>query len=403
MNNKDKFDIVIGIPSYNESDSITHVAEVVGKGLEKYFPNKKCIIVNVDNDSPDNTKEAFLKAKTRIEKKYISTGKGVRGKGNNILNLLNFSRQVNAEAAATVDADLKSIRAKWVEYLIKPVYNGYDFITPYYSRHQFDGTLTNHICYPVMFGMLSLDIRQPIGGEFSFSPRMIDYWLKQQWLETVKHYGIDVFLTLNAVFGDFKICQSGLGTKVHKASAPKLGIMFEQVINTLFSILAENKEKWIHKGINDLVKPTIFGPTTVSEPQELKLNVRDMKDQCINAFRDNLGIIKELLDTYAYSRVSEMSDMDYYKMDILLWSQIFYRLIFQYNIVSDSEERKSIINAMKPLYLSRSLSFDYETWKYNIKYAENDIRNQALEFASQKHYLWGLYYRKNTNNSNKTI
>ena len=123
-----------------------------------------------------------------------------------------------------------------------------------------------------------------------------------------------------------------------------------------------------------------------------------MKEKCLNAYKENKSILKEILDTYALSRVHEMSEMDYYNMDILLWSQVFYRLIFKYDVTSDTEERKKIINAMKPLYLARSLSFDYETWKYNIKYAETDIRNQALEFASQKHYLWGLYYRKEINN-----
>jgi glycosyltransferase involved in cell wall biosynthesis len=68
-----KYDVVVGIPSYNESDTISHVTEVVGEGLEEYFSDKKCIIVNVDNNSPDNTKDAFLDTKTRIEKKYIST------------------------------------------------------------------------------------------------------------------------------------------------------------------------------------------------------------------------------------------------------------------------------------------------------------------------------------------
>ncbi len=397
MSENDKYDIVIGIPSYNEGNSITHVAEVVSKGLETYYPDKKCIIVNVDNDSPDKTKDSFLKAKTRIKKKYISTNKGVRGKGNNLLNLFKFAIQAKAEAVATVDADLKSITKKWIQYLLTPVYDGYDFVTPVYSRHQFDGTLTNHICYPVMFGMLSLDIRQPIGGEFAFSPKLIDFWLKQPWTETTKHYGIDIFMTLQAAFGGFKICQSGLGTKIHKASAPKLGIMFEQVIETLFTNLVKNKDKWINKGIEDLEKPKVFGLTTISEPQELVIDFRDMKTNCQNAYKDNMNTLKELLDAYAVSRIHDMSDMDYYNMDLLLWTQIFYRLIYKYDISTDTQERKTIINAIKPMYLARSLSFDYDTWKYNIHYAEKDIKNQALVFASQKHYLWGLYFRKGLN------
>ncbi len=93
-----KYDVVVGIPSYNESDTISHVTKTVGEGLEKFFSDKKSIIVNVDNNSPDNTKEAFLDTKTRIEKKYISTSHGVRGKGNNFYNLFKFAKSAGAEA-----------------------------------------------------------------------------------------------------------------------------------------------------------------------------------------------------------------------------------------------------------------------------------------------------------------
>jgi hypothetical protein len=274
-----KYNVVVGIPSCNESDTISHVTEIAGEGLEEYFPDKKSIIVNADNNSPDNTKDAFLDTKTRIEKKYISTAHGIRGKGNNILNLFKFAKSVDAEVVIVVDADLKSITKEWVKYLGKPIMDGYDYAIPLYSRHQFDGTITNHICYPVMFGLLSTDIRQPIGGEFAFSPKLMRYWLKQSWTESTRQYGIDIFMSLNAVLGGFKICQTGLGTKVHKASAPKLGIMFEQVIETLLAILVQNKNSWMIRNNGDIITPDTFGLDILAEPQELDIDILDLKEK----------------------------------------------------------------------------------------------------------------------------
>ncbi|MEA3486938.1 MAG: hypothetical protein U9R20_04695, partial [Thermodesulfobacteriota bacterium] len=59
---KDRFDVVVGIPSYNESQTIDYVTRMVGEGLARYFPDAASIIVNCDNNSPDGTKEAFLSA-----------------------------------------------------------------------------------------------------------------------------------------------------------------------------------------------------------------------------------------------------------------------------------------------------------------------------------------------------
>ena len=397
-----KYDVVVGIPSYNESDTISHVTEVVGEGLEEYFPDKKCIIVNVDNNSPDNTKDAFLDTKTRIEKKYISTAHGIRGKGNNFLNLFKFAKSVDAEVTIVVDADLKSITKEWVKYLGMPIVDGYDYVIPLYSRHQFDGTITNHICYPVMFGLLSTDIRQPIGGEFAFSPKLMKYWLKQSWTESTRQYGIDIFMSLNAVLGGFKICQAGLGAKVHKASAPKLCIMFDQVIETLLAILVQNKNKWMIRNNGDIFTPDTFGLDILAEPQELDIDILDLKEKGRVSFNKYQADIKELLEPYAFSRINEMFEMEVFDLTILLWTRVFYNLLYRYDVSKNGEEKKKIINSLKPLYFARSISFNYHTWKYNVKYSEMEIRRSALGFASQKYYLWGLYSKGNKLKSNKT-
>ena len=397
-----KYDVVVGIPSYNESDTISHVTEVVGEGLEVYFSDKKCIIVNVDNNSPDNTKDAFLDTKTRIEKKYISTAHGIRGKGNNFLNLFKFAKSVDAEVTIVVDADLKSITKEWVKYLGMPIVDGYDYVIPLYSRHQFDGTITNHICYPVMFGLLSTDIRQPIGGEFAFSPKLMKYWLKQSWTESTRQYGIDIFMSLNAVLGGFKICQAGLGAKVHKASAPKLCIMFDQVIETLLAILVQNKNKWMIRNNGDIFTPDTFGLDILAEPQELDIDILDLKEKGRVSFNKYQADIKELLEPYAFSRINEMFEMEVFDLTILLWTRVFYNLLYRYDVSKNGEEKKKIINSLKPLYFARSISFNYHTWKYNVKYSEMEIRRSALGFASQKYYLWGLYSKGNKLKSNKT-
>jgi len=395
----------VGIPSYNESDSISYVTKMVGEGLEEYFPDRKSIIVNVDNNSPDNTKEVFLSTKTRIEKEYISTAHGIRGKGNNILNLFNFAKEVGAEVIIIVDADLKSITKEWVEYLGRPIADGHDYVLPLYSRHQFDGTITNHICYPVMFGMLSMNIRQPIGGEFAFSPKFMKYLLKQQWTESTRQYGIDIFMSLNAVLGGFKVCQTGLGTKIHKASAPKLGLMFEQVIETLLTILVQNKSAWVMRdnGSGDIVTPDTFGLKTMAEPQELDIDIIELKEKCKESYNKYQAEIKELLEPYAFSRIKEMFEMEIFDLTILLWTQVFYCLLYRFDVSNSAEERRKIIDALKPLYFARSLSFNYHTWRYNVKYSEMEIRKAALGFASQKYYLCGLYCKENISKPDKII
>lgn len=43
-----KFDIIVGIPTYNEADSIANTVQKIDRGLDKYFPKHNALIVNVD-------------------------------------------------------------------------------------------------------------------------------------------------------------------------------------------------------------------------------------------------------------------------------------------------------------------------------------------------------------------
>ena len=59
-------EIIVGIPSYNEADSIAYPTQITSQGLIKYFPDAESVIINVDNRSPDGTKDVFLNTPTKV-------------------------------------------------------------------------------------------------------------------------------------------------------------------------------------------------------------------------------------------------------------------------------------------------------------------------------------------------
>lgn len=398
----EKYDVVVGIPSYNEAKTIGHVAKVAGKGLSKYFPDAKKIIVNCDNNSPDDTKGAFLSAETTVPKKYISTAEGVKGKGNNFWNLFNFCMGVDARTIIVVDGDLRSIKPDWIKHLGCPIRDGFDFVTPVYSRHQFDGTITNHLCYPLVFSLTGFDVRQPIGGDFAFSRRLCSHWLKQPWNDMTRQYGIDIFMTLNALFNNFKVCQAGLGAKIHNASAAKLGQMFEEVVYTLFSTIAANRPKWLDTWLKPGKKTLwqtepsevkFFGSKKIVDPQSLEIDVMGLKKDCRAEYEKYHNLVRWYVSPFGYQKLNNMFLMDNYDVGIMFWSQVVYTLLYLFDKGTE-EIRKEIINVLKPLYFARSITFDYKTWRCSISYAEEEIRSDAMAFLSQKPYLLGLYLMK---------
>jgi glycosyltransferase involved in cell wall biosynthesis len=398
-------EIVIGIPSYNETDSIFFPVEQASKGLNIYFPHKSSVIVNVDNCSEDGTKEAFFSTPTKVPKIYASTKKGIRGKGRNIRNLLEISSGLGAKAIILIDADIKSLTPRWIKYFMEPLKDGYDFVVPIYMRHKFDGTITNNIAYPMLRTLFGLRIRQPIAGDFAISGRLADcLLLEPTWDEDIYNFGIDIWMTSVAICRNFKVCQAFLGSsKTHRPKDPAsdLGPMFSQVVGTIFNLMKNFEYVW--KDIEESRPSVIYGfglgQSGVSE--EVKIDTDLLHKSFISGFEDYGDIWKQVLMPSNMQVIQRLSKVDpekfHYEDDE--WARILFdfALAFMFNKELDN---KKLIEALIPLYYSCTLSFVNRVSKMDDAETELHLEDWTLRFEETKYYLmerWNHLTRLNGN------
>ncbi|NOZ95946.1 MAG: glycosyltransferase [Acidobacteria bacterium] len=387
-------DIIVGIPSYNEADSIALPADVASRGLVEFFPNLSSVLINVDNNSEDGTREAFLQTPTRVPKVYISTPPGVRGKGNNLRNLFRAAVELNARAVIVVDADLKSITPSWVRYLAEPLMGRYDYVTPIYLRHKYDGTITNHIAYPLLRVLFGLRVRQPIGGDFGFSGRMARAFLAERlWNEKTANFGIDIWMTTIAIARRFNVCQAFLGTpKIHRPKDPAgdLSSMFTEVVSTLFDLMVEFEYLWKDMGPSRPSAIFGFGLGVDEKPPEVDV---DTEALCAS-FRDGFETFGELWRSIIpLPEVSELErlcadrDTDTLHYSSSLWARILFNFAVAYRLAEEEDDRQKIMAALIPFYHSRVLSFVNTTRKMHLKDAEEYLENITRTFEAEKYYL----------------
>lgn len=386
-------EIVVGIPSYNEAANISYPTDVASRGLVEYFRGREAVIINVDNHSPDGTKEAFLSTPTQIPKIYISTPDRVRGKGNNFRNLFEASVELGAKAIVVVDADLTSITPAWIQYLGEPLLDGIDYVAPIYVRHKYDGSITNHIAYPMLRTLFGLRVRQPIGGDFGFSGKLARAFLSEKlWNENIAHFGIDIWMTTIAIARNFQVCQSFLGSpKSHKAKDPAkhLGPMFTQVIATLFDLV--NDFEYIWKDTHQSRPSSIygFGLGVDEKPTDVTVNSDALFDSFKSGFEkfgeiwDKIIPKPEFIEISRYRKIREKKQF-YFPSD--LWARILFSFAVAYKNNGEID-RMHMIESMIPFYHSRILSYVNKTEDFNIKEAEEYLENVNRVFEREKYYL----------------
>ena len=384
-------DVIVGIPSYKEADNIAFPTDVASRGLTEFFGDYSSVIINVDNASPDGTKEAFLSTPTEVPKAYISTPEGVQGKGNNFRNLFKASVELNAKMIIVVDADLKSITPNWIRYLGEPLKGRFDYVTPIYVRHKYDGTITNHIAYPLLRSLFGLRVRQPIGGDFAFSGKLARAFLAEKlWNDKIANFGIDIWMTTIAIARGFNVCQAFLGSpKVHRPKDPAadLSKMFTQVVSTLFDLIVDFEYLWKDLGPSRPSSIYGFGLGVDEAPPAVDVSTDKLYESFQTGFQNYGELWEEVLPLPEYTEIKKHAEADpdafYYPSN--LWARVLFNFAVAYK--NEEIDRSRLLESLIPFYHSRVLSFVNKTLDYGTRETEEYLENITGVFEREKYYL----------------
>ena len=211
---------------------------------------------------------------------------------------------------------------------------GFDFVAPLYSRHKYDGTITNSIVYPLTRALYGKKIRQPIGGEFGFSGSLAEFYMNQDvWNTQVARFGIDIWMTTEAVANNFKICQTFLGAKIHdpKDPASSLSDMLTQVVTTLFDLTERHSGVW--KGIEGSYDMPTFGFKYHVGLEPVKVSVEKMLDIFRIGAKEFSGIWTDVMGVGDFKEVESLSAIPgpSFRFPSWMWTRVVYDYALAYH------------------------------------------------------------------------
>jgi len=396
-------DLMVGIPSFGNAETIGYVVRATTAGMVQYFPELKPILVNSDGGSPDDTPrmavstespdylEKIILVSPKHKLQRISfTYQGTSGKGTAVRGLFEVARELKVKAMVMVDSDLRSIVPEWVELLAGPILKGgYDFVTPLYARYKYDGTITNNISYPLTRALYGTRIRQPIGGDFGVSGDLVSRYLELDTFdELTARFGIDIWMTHSAINEGFAVCQARLGAKIHDAKDPAgdLGPMFRQVVGTLFKLAGRYEDRWLRvRGSHAIPE---YGFERVVAPEEVTVNHAKLVDNFEDARLTQRDVWAAMLSAEQLERVMTL-DLDgepsAFHFSTELWVRCLYDTLVAFH--RPGADRERLLAALTPLYFGRTAGFISDTLDMTTDQAERVIGDQARQFEELKPYL----------------
>ena len=391
-------DMVVGIPSYKNANTIGLVMARAAEGLTTFFPTQRSVIAVVDGGSSDETTHiAASQPLPAPVRRIVTTYQGIQGKGSAVRAIFEMTRALNAKVCIALEADLVSITREWIHKLAEPIMRGeFIYAVPTYARPLVEGAVTDILAYPLTRLLYGVDVRQPMAGDFAVSGELAGRLFDRDvWETDVARHGIDIWLTTIAINENWKMCQVRLGTKIedNREAAASFDPGFVQSVGTLFRMMEIYRRRWAET--RPLRAAPYHGNDNHAESQRLTatITVNMLCDAFQSGARRFRRLWRSIMMPGNYSEVIDLANRQrgatHFTSD--LWSRIVFDFAVVYN--KGESDPDKVVAALLPLYYARTATILRETGG-KPDAVEQAIQEQAKSFAAQKNYLvhrWQTY------------
>jgi len=373
-------DIVVGIPFYNEVDTIGPVLETIRKGLEEFYPEQKCVIVAAGSPAGGEALKV-INARPRSAKisqiAFLLNDERVNGKGWSVRAILEIARILGADLAL-VEADLRSrekngeiegLAPDWISLLLEPIRREkMDVVISRFNRHYLDSPISTHLVYPLLAAIYNRPIHDLVGGQWGISHRLLRTYLQDPrypWSTEISGYGVDIWLATMAITNEARICEANLGIKIHKPSVAKTELVLWQVAEVLCEQIVANKEWWGEVETireSPLLQPlATFGAKKAHQPDGVPIIPQQLVAKYKRGFNKFHSLYERILPEEAYRQLKQMAGTEtkLFNFPAKLWAQIVYHFLL--DLAFRKEFAKGdLMNSFIPLYEGRVAGFALE-------------------------------------------
>jgi hypothetical protein len=389
-------DLVLGIPTLDNRDTVACVAEAGAEALNR-LASLRSVIVQADGGSKDSTPEylrGIIGGRVRlVQSRYpvypvhrmSSTLAGVPGRKEAALSILEAARQLGAKVCVLVDAELEGIGPEWIERLIGPVLEGgADLVVPCYRRHKFDGMINFGLLSPFTRALYGKRIRQPAGADLAFSTRLIELYTDH---ERTNGEPPDPWSTVSAIVQKCTVGQTFLGPRtVHTRQVPPdVSETLRQVLAGMFEQMEGTAAFW--QKVRGSEPVPWFGPPLEIDPESPEPPAKHMIDSFRLGCQDLMEVWNMVLPPATLLEVRKAArrpDAQFSFPDEL-WVRTVYDFALGYHFRVMG--RDHLLKAITPLYLGWVASFVTGMQSAGVAETESRLERLSLDFETQKRYL----------------
>ncbi|NLG85890.1 MAG: glycosidase [Firmicutes bacterium] len=404
IDRRQTIDVVVGIPFYNEKETLAQVVTTAVQGLSPFL-NVKPLILCVGDPAGKEALASLTDLSLPVPHHQFLLAEGINGRGFSIRAILEVARELAADAVL-LEADLREegsegFKPSWLERLYFPLLQDYDLVSGCFRRHYFEDPTGSLFVGPMLETFFGLKLRDPLSGVYGISRRLVEDYCTDLdwWYGGVGGYGVDPWLVAQAVVWKKKICEVSLGSKIGPPTLTKRAYVFKQVAQSLFDCIKTNEDYWLRSQLI-LKQPDIYGLEARDRAPAFSCHLEDLVASFSQGLDQYSSLLAHVLPEKAFAAMEKaafQSGRDLVFSD-RLWTTAVYHFLQTYAF-DNTVKAEDIFEGLRIVYDGRIASFVAGVNKFSnligeVKHLDQEDltyeqvdrlkRNQVAEFLDAK-------------------
>jgi predicted GH43/DUF377 family glycosyl hydrolase len=376
---------VVGIPFYDEDDTIPGVVQTARMGLARAGLSGKSIVICV---GPYGSLSALDAALTRSGPDHgvpvhgFLHSRDLKGPG--------CCKRAILEAASRLDAPLvllppdlipqprsddvegQGFSMGWILRLLAPVREfQQDLALPRFSHDPLARAVESLFVYPLVTGVFGFRLRQPIPGVQALSTKLVRACLSASefWSEDPGTYGFEAWLVTQAIAEEFAVCEVPLGAAEFEHRIGRIKTAFRQVTHALHEQVIIHSNWWL-KRPDPIFSPRVSGAYLDVAPMRIEIELKDLLRRFKFEFNhfDNT-LLCEIVSEELRKRMERLADTG--PNGAALTAEEWIKVLCQFLLAYRFDKRfhpDDIVDALFPFFLARLAGYIYE-----VRQLEDDL------------------------------
>lgn len=349
------YDLVIGIPFYNEKHDLPEVLRSIDEVLQNWIGRRQ-LIVCVGDAGGTETLQAIEGLSLKHPHLEFLLPQEAGGRGMRIRALIEIAQKMQVDLiifkSQMEGTSGLGIDANWLESLLTPIQGQYDMVLGSLRQHCGIDSIAYMLAAPILESFYGSRLSDPLGGIYAIAHDLVEELASEAkfWTDSIRGAGIDFWIMTRALCWNKEICEVSMGGTIKAPTLENRNRVFREMAQTIFECLRRDSAVWLKDRL--IIKVTdILARNRVEKADVPEYSSAELWQGFKMYYDKSAQVLEEFLPAETVNELLNAMESNYETFHLRdeIWVDSIYTFLMQY-VYGEEARQTELLDALTALY-----------------------------------------------------